>query len=213
MKKWITALPIVMLLLTAVAAHAADKPKVIRLGSVGNAFGKPYASGIDGVVDAKNLLDEEFRNDGIKIERTYFKATGPGLNEAFAAGLLDFGSYGDLPTVVGKAGGLRTKYILSAGKGNNVYVIVTPESGITSIKGLKGRKVAVTKGTYLHLTLNRLLKANGLTEKDIKLVNLSTADAQAALAAGSVDAFAGLPRSPACRPGSGKTDLRYQKGS
>lgn len=202
MKKWIMALAVMLSMVTV--AKAGDKPSVIRIGYVGNPFGKSYASGHPGVVDAQNLLEEEFKNDGIKFQKTYYKATGPGLNEAFSAGLLDFGSYGDLPAVVGKAGGLKTKFILSSGVGNNIYIIVNPESGINSVKDLKGKKVAVTKGTYLHLTLNRVLEANGLTEKDVRLVNLLTADAQAALAAKSVDAFASVPDRPLVDQGLAK---------
>lgn len=202
MKKWIMALTILLTMITV--AQAGDKPNVIRIGYVGNPFGKSYAGGHPAVVDAQSLLEEEFKKEGIKIQKTYYKATGPGLNEAFSAGLLDFGSYGDLPAVVGKAGGLKTKYILSSGNGSNIYIIVTPESGITSVKDLKGKKIAVTKGTYLHLTLNRVLEANGLTEKDVRLVNLLTADAQAALASKSVDAFAGLPDRPLVDQGLAK---------
>ncbi len=204
MKKWLTVLPVAALLFIGLIAQAEEKPKVIRYGSVGNAFGKPYAAGTDGVVDVQALLVNEFKNDGVRIERTYYTATGPGLNEAFAAGLLDFGDYGDLPIVVGKAGGLKTKYILPTNKGSNIYIIATPQSKIISVKDLKGKKIAVTKGTYLHLTLNRVLEANGLTEKDVRLVNLSTSDAQNAIAAGSVDAFAGLPDRPLVDQGLAK---------
>ncbi|NTW48153.1 MAG: ABC transporter substrate-binding protein [Chlorobiales bacterium] len=203
MKKVIIVLAVLLSMVGV--AQAGDKPSVIRVGYVGNAFGKSYASGAAGALDALSLLEEEFKNDGIKFEKTYYKATGPGLNEAFSAGLLDFGSYGDLPAVVGKAGGLKTKFVLSSGVGNNIYILVPPESNISSIKELKGKKVAVTKGTYLHLTLNRLLDANGLTEKDVRLVNLSIADAQAALASKGVDAFVSTPDRPLVDQGLAKS--------
>jgi len=204
MKKWFTVLSVASALFIGIVAQAEEKPTVIRFGSVGNPLGKSYASGTDGVVDVQNLLVKEFAKDGIRIERTYYTATGPGLNEAFAAGLLDFGDYGDLPIVVGKAGGLKTKFILPTGKGNNIYIIVTPQSKISSVKDLRGKKIAVTKGTYLHLTLNRVLEANGLTEKDVHLVNLSTSDAQNAISTGSVDAFASVPDRPLVDEGLAK---------
>jgi sulfonate transport system substrate-binding protein len=191
MIKWIKALPLALLLLTTVVAHAADKPRVIRYGYLGNSYGKPYTNGVGGVMDAQNLLEKEFEKDGIRIEKTYVTSSGPGLNEAFAAGLIDFANFGDFPNIVGKAGGLRTKLILTGANGNNTRIIIHSQANITTVKGLKGLRVGLSKGTWTQLWFAKLLGRNGLTEKDVKLLNLKGADATAAFAAGSVDAVVG----------------------
>lgn len=188
MKKWIRFLTIAGLVSMSVAAQAADKPTVIRVGAVGSS-GKPFAGGINGIVQSQGLLQQEFKNDGIQIQLTLYKGAGPAVNEALAAGKLDIASIGDLPCVIGKAGGLKTRYILGRDNGVNAYIIAAPQANIHSLKDLKGKRISVSKGTKAHLTLNRLLAQVGLTERDVRLVNLSGADASAALATGSVDAI------------------------
>ena len=92
MKKWMTFIPVAIMLVMSVVAQAAENPKVIRLGLVGNAYGKPYTSGPQGYVNDRGLLEKEFAKDGIRIELSYFKGAGPAVNEALASGLADFGA-------------------------------------------------------------------------------------------------------------------------
>ena len=51
MKKLISVLSIAGLLFMTVVGHAAENPKVIRIGLVGNAYGKPYTGGPQGYVN------------------------------------------------------------------------------------------------------------------------------------------------------------------
>jgi sulfonate transport system substrate-binding protein len=106
---------------------------------------------------------------------------------------LDFAFQGDLPAIVAKAAGLKTRLILATGVRSNIYLAVPPDSDIKSIKDLRGRRVAIFKGTNSQLPINRLLEAHGLSEKDIKAINLDTATSKAALATKDIDAaFGGL---------------------
>ncbi len=200
MKKWIKFLSLAGLVFMTVTAQAADKPAVIRVGAVGSS-GKPFAGGINGIVQSLGLLQQEFKSDGIQIQLTLYKGAGPAVNEALAAGKLDIASIGDLPCVIGRAGGLKTRYILGRDNGVNSYIIAAPQANIHSLKDLKGKRISVSKGTKTHLTLNRLLAQVGLTERDVKLVNLSGADASAALATGSVDAIIGGADRPLVQQG------------
>ncbi|MEI6757568.1 MAG: ABC transporter substrate-binding protein [Chlorobium sp.] len=204
MKKLISVLSIAGLLFMTVVGHAAENPKVIRIGLVGNAYGKPYTGGPQGYVNEHGLLEKEFAKDGIRIELSYFKGAGPAVNEALASGLADFGSVGDLVVIVGKAGGLKTKYILSSSPGGNTYIQVNPDAGIKTLKDLRGKKIGVNKGTYIHLALVRILESVGLTEKDVRLINLNAGDANAALATKSVDAIASSPDRPLVDQGIAK---------
>lgn len=172
------------------ASSQADQPTVIRIGGQGSGFGKPYGTGIIGVLRAGNHVEDEFKADGIKVEYTFFNGTGPAINEALANGQLDFANYGGLPNIVGRAGGLRTKIVASYGVGE-AYVAARRGLPIRSIADLKGRKVAVAKGTINHLSMNRLLERYGLTEKDLQIVHLTASDQLAALSSGDVDAAFG----------------------
>ena len=168
----------------------ADKPPEIRIGiaSVGIG-GRPQIGGYwIAVAHAKGLLEEEFKNDGIKVNWFFFKTAGPGVNEAYSNNLLDFAWQGDLPQVIAKANGVPTKYILAAGRRATFYVATTEDSSATSIKDLKGRKVSIFKGTCNQLTAARLLEDEGLTEKDLKVYNMDTNTQTAALATKDVEA-------------------------
>lgn len=192
MKKLFSSLLMVSLLIgvkgTEMVFASEKKPRVIYIGSAyGGGYGKPFSDGTIGIVHVKGLLEEEFKNDGIKIEWYFFKGAGPAVNEAVANNALDFAYQGDLPSIIGKAGGLKTKLIAAGNVRSNVYVAVPSDSSITSIKDLKGKKVGVFKGTNAHLTINRILEANSLTEKDLKLYNLGLADGEAALSSKDIE--------------------------
>src|SRR6478609_7188277 len=108
---------------------------------------RPFSGGSSlSVVHSRGLLEEEFRKDNIKIEWSFFKGAGPAVNEAYANSLIDFALQGDLPSSIGKAGGLKTKLLASTGSRQNTYVAVPADSQIKSLADLKGKKVAIFKG-------------------------------------------------------------------
>lgn len=178
--------------MTAVAgnARAEDLPAVIRFGDVGFGFGTPFGQGISAVADAKGFIAREFEGTSVKLEFTYFTGTGPAINEALSNGQLDVASYGSVPNAIGKANGLPTKIVLSYG-GTNVFAAVRPDLPIKTIGDLKGKKIAVQKATIIHWALIRALQENGLSEKDVTIVDLKNADQLAAIAAKTVDAVFG----------------------
>lgn len=175
-------------LITATSAFAADKPKVIRIGTPAGSYGKPLAAGQIGFIQAKNLFEEEFKNDGIKVEWNFIKATGPGINEALSNNSIDIGSLGDLPAIAGKAGGLKTRLVAVSSRGGNTYVVVPADSNIKTIKDLKGKKVGVNLGTYMHAALLKIVKDAGLTTNDFKIVNADIPTLKTAIATKDVDA-------------------------
>lgn len=67
------------------------------------------------------------------------------------------------------------------------------DSDIKSIDDVKGKKVALFKRTNLQLATGRVLSTHGLTEKDVRFINLDTSAAAAALTSGNVDAVFGGP--------------------
>ncbi|HYP90922.1 MAG TPA: aliphatic sulfonate ABC transporter substrate-binding protein, partial [Polyangiaceae bacterium] len=105
---------------------------------------------------------------------------------------VDFGSTAGAAAFVGRANGnpIRAVYVYS--KPEWTALVTRPNTGIGSLKDLKGKKVAVTRGTDPFIFLLRALDSVGLTEKDIELVPLQHADGQKALERGDVDAWSGL---------------------
>ena len=177
-----------VLLLAGMAAQAEQLPKVIRIGNVGSGYGKPYTTGPGAVIAAKGWLDQEFKADGVKIEQNYFTLAGPAINEALANNSVDIANYGDLPAIIGKAAGLHT-IVIAGLRGNNTYIAVPAKSTATKIEDLKGKRVGVPKGTYMHLSFDRIIDSIGLTEKDFNLINIQTANGENAVASGDLDAF------------------------
>jgi len=175
------------------AGPACAAPEVVRIGVATAGGGSPVTWGGSpgGVIRAQELLEKAFEGTGTKVEWLFFKGAGPAVNEALSNKQIDFAYQGDLPQVVGRANGLKTKLLLSSGTRNNLYLVVPPDSDIKSIEDLKGKKVAIFRGTNGHLVAINVLAAHGLTERDIKGVNLDTGSAQAAIVSKGVDAAFG----------------------
>ncbi|AIB15341.1 aliphatic sulfonate ABC transporter substrate-binding protein (plasmid) [Azospirillum argentinense] len=144
------------------------------------------------VAKQKKWLDEELAKvaPNAAVKWSLFPA-GPPINESFAAGQQDVGFVGDTPALVGKAAGLDTSAIALTSDGpKSLAVVVGGDSPIASPKELKGRKVAVTKGSYAHHLLALVLEQGGLTLSDVELINLPVAEIPPAIVAGTIDAGA-----------------------
>jgi sulfonate transport system substrate-binding protein len=144
------------------------------------------------VAKQKKWLEEELAKVGAKptLKWTSFSA-GPPINESFAAGQQDFGFLGDTPAIIGKAAGINTRIIGLTSTGPKSLAVVVPvKSGIKSPRDLKGKKVAVVKGSYAHHLLVLVLQKGGLTTSDIEFINLSQADIATSIANGTIDAAA-----------------------
>lgn len=185
------ALSLVLTQAGPVAAQTVEPLRTIRIGvATGGVGSNPVRHGgtTTALAYSDGALEEEFRQDGVKVEWVFFKGAGPAVNEALVNRQLDFAWQGDLPSVVHRANGVKTRIILASGVRTGLYLAVAPDSGIQRIEDLRGRKVAVFKGTNLHLAAVRALADKGLRERDVKLINLDQSGADAALANRDVDA-------------------------
>jgi sulfonate transport system substrate-binding protein len=173
------------------SAAAQENPKVIRIAFSGaGTAGKPAQGGtLLATAHQRGDLEREFEKDGIKIEWTFFVGAGPATNEALALKKIDFASQGDLPLIVARSNGLRTRIILKRNQFDRSYIVVPTASSIKTIEDLKGKKFAVQKGTAGQLTLNRILDKFGLKESEIKVIDMNDDSAKAALSTGDVDAY------------------------
>jgi len=171
----------------------ADAPKVIRIAYPGVGIGnRPAVSGnAVATMHLKGLLEQEFKPDGIEIRWSFLRGAGPAVNELYANGLLDFSALGDLPSVIGHASGLKTKVLAGVFVRGNLYISVPADSNIRQVKDLRGKKIAVLKGTATQLGAVKILESFGLQEKDVRLINMDTNTAKAAIVTKDVDAAVG----------------------
>ncbi|UMO88974.1 ABC transporter substrate-binding protein [Pectobacterium sp. PL64] len=196
MKVLSTALLMGAALVSAVQANDAapqdaQKPTEIRIGLPDQSAGsKPFIRGPLGLAHIRQQLEKEFEPQGIKIHWSFFKGAGPAVNEALANKQLDVVYLGDLAAIIGRSGSLPTR-VLVGSRGSNSYLAATPESGIQRIEDLRGKRIAVYKGTADQLSFERAIKSVGLNERDVRVINLDWTAGKAALAARRVDAVWG----------------------
>lgn len=174
-----------------VAAPAwAATPKVIRIGiATAGVGGKPYC-GLSYICAAhvQGLFEKEFAADGTKIEWHFYTGAGPAVNEALAGGQLDFAWEGDLPAIVARAIGLKTHLLMASGGRLDYYIAVPADSPAKSLADLRGKTLALFKGTNIQTVGTRILESEGLKTTDLNVVNLDLATSVAALVSHQIDA-------------------------
>lgn len=132
----------------------------------------------------------EQRLPGTRIQWTEFPA-GPQLLEALALGSVEFGATGDAPPVFAQAAGKDVVYVgAEPPKPDSSAVLVKPDSPLKKLADLKGRRLALQKGSSAHFLAVRAVQKAGLAWTDIQPVYLPPAEARAAFERGSVDAWA-----------------------
>jgi sulfonate transport system substrate-binding protein len=166
------------------ALSAADKPKEIRLDW---ATYNPVSM----VLKDKGWLEKEFAKDGISIRWVQTLGSNKAL-EFLNAESIDFGSTAGSAALVAKINGNPIKSIYVYSRPEWTALVTRKDSPIAKVADLKGRRVAVTRGTDPHIFLVRALLDAGLSEKDISPVLLQHPDGKTALIRGDVDAWAGL---------------------
>jgi sulfonate transport system substrate-binding protein len=165
-------------------AAAADALKEIRLDW---ATYNPVSM----ILKQKGLLEKEFAKDGINIVWVQSAGSNKAL-EFLNAGSIDFGSTAGSAALVARINGNPIKSIYVYSRPEWTALVTTRDSRIASVADLKGKRVAVTRGTDPHIFLVRALLDAGLSEKDVTPVLLQHADGKTALIRGDVDAWAGL---------------------
>jgi sulfonate transport system substrate-binding protein len=143
------------------------------------------------VLKQKGLLEKEFAKDGIGIVWVQSAGSNKAL-EFLNAGSIDFGSTAGSAALVARINGNPIKSIYVFSRPEWTALVTAKDSKISSVADLKGKRVAVTRGTDPHIFLVRALLDAGLSEKDITPVLLQHADGKTALIRGDVDAWAGL---------------------
>ncbi|MGB4061649.1 MAG: sulfonate ABC transporter substrate-binding protein [Burkholderiaceae bacterium] len=148
-----------------------------------------YQKSAVNLVIAKQHGALERRFPNAKVSWVEFPA-GPQLLEALSVGSLEFGLTGDSPPVFAQAAGKDLVYAgAEPAKPDSSAVLVLKGSALHKLADLKGKKVALQKGSSAHYLLVRAVEKAGLQWTDIQPVYLAPADARAAFERGSVDAW------------------------
>jgi len=146
-----------------------------------------YYNPLSLVIRDQKLLE----NKGYQV--TWVLSAGSNkANEGLRSNALDFGSTAGAAALVARANGSPIKIVDIYSKPEWTALVVTKDSPLTSVADLKGKKIAVTKGTDPYFFLLQALATAGLSPSDVEIVNLQHADGKTALERGDVDAWSGL---------------------
>jgi len=170
------------LVLAAPMAHA--QAKKVRLDYA-------YYNPVSLVLKEKGWLEQELQSSGIAVEWVFSQGSNKSL-EYLNGRSVDFGSTAGAAALIARANGIPIKGIYIYSKPEWTALVTKKDSAIRSVADLKGKRIAVTRGTDPYIFLLRALDKNKLTDKDVKIVLLQHPDGKTALERGDVDAWAGL---------------------
>jgi len=165
--------------LPATAAFA-QQGRVLRIG---------HQKGLLSLLKGRGTLEQRLAPLGVKVTWTEFTA-GPVQLEALNVGSIDFGDVGEAPPIFAQAAGGPLAYVAATPpRPASEAVLVPKDSAVKTVADLKGKKVALNKGSNVHYFLVKLLEKHGLKYADVQPIFLPPADARAAFEKGSVDAW------------------------
>lgn len=166
---------------TPAFAQTAEAPKELRIGY------QKYGTLV--ILKARGTLEKRLADKGVAVKWTEFPF-GPPLLEAINVGSIDVGTTGEAPPIFAQAAGADLVYIGTEPPAPTAEALVVPKDApIRSLADLKGKKIAVAKGSNANYLLLKLLEKGGLKLADVSVVYLPPADARAAFESGRVDAW------------------------
>jgi sulfonate transport system substrate-binding protein len=142
------------------------------------------------LLKGRGTLETALQPLGVAVSWSEFPS-GPPLMEALNAGAVDFGSAGEAPPIFAQAASPELRYVAAEPPAPRGEAILVPrDSPVRGVADLRGRTVALNKGSNVHFLLVRALEQAGVPYDAVKLAFLAPADANAAFVRGSVDAWA-----------------------
>ncbi|HEY4352898.1 MAG TPA: aliphatic sulfonate ABC transporter substrate-binding protein, partial [Paraburkholderia sp.] len=167
--------------LGAMGRAVAQGSKVVRIGY------QKYGTFV--ILKARGTLEKRLAEQGATVQWLEFPA-GPQLLEGLNAGAVDLGTVGETPPIFAQAGGVDFVYVGNEPASAKSEAIVIPkQSTIKSVADLRGKKVALNRGSNVHYLLVRALASANLKYTDIQPVYLAPADARAAFEQNNIDAW------------------------
>jgi sulfonate transport system substrate-binding protein len=150
-----------------------------------------YYNPVSLVLKQQGWLEEELEADGIEVRWVQSLGSNKAL-EFLNAASLDFGSSAGAAALLARINGNPIEAVWIYSKPEWTALVTRPDTGIAKVEDLKGKRIAVTKGTDPFIFLLRALSAHGLTAQNVELVLLQHDLGRLALVRGDVDAWAGL---------------------
>ena len=145
--------------------------------------------GVLSLLKGRGTLEKRLAPLGVSVKWTEFTA-GPVQLEALNVGSIDFGDVGEAPPIFAQAAGAPLAYVAATvPRPASEAVLVPKGSAIKTVADLKGKKVALNKGSNVHYFIVKLAEKHGLPYRDLNLVYLPPSDARAAFEKGSIDAW------------------------
>jgi len=178
---WIARAVLSLGIVAASVGASYSQDKVVRIGF--QKYGKLV------LLKGRGTLEEKLKPLGYTVSWTEFPS-GPPLLEALNVGAIDFGIAGETPPIFAQAAGAPLVYLAYDPPAPQGEAILVPkDSPLKSVADLRGKKVALNKGSNVHYLLVKALEKAGLKYTDIQPVFLAPADALAAFTRGTVDAW------------------------
>ncbi|MCW1877422.1 sigma-54-dependent Fis family transcriptional regulator [Erwinia sp. INIA-01] len=144
------------------AAPAAPQERELRIGY--QKFGNL------GILKARQSLEAEFASRGISVLWSEFPA-GPQLLHALTHHEIDFGTTGEVPPVFAQASGSPLLYVAwEPAAPQSVALMVANDSPIRTIADLRGKRIAVNKGSNVHYLLVQMLDEADMSLADVRVV-------------------------------------------
>lgn len=141
------------------------------------------------IAKQQSLIEDRFRPHGVAVRWIEFPF-GPPLMEALGGGRLDYGYAGNAPPIFAQAAGAPILYVaVQPIHGGNVGIVVASGSPARTLADLKGKRIAVAKGSSAHDLLVAALDDAKLSYDEIEPIYLAPADAASAFSTGAVDAW------------------------
>lgn len=162
----------------------------------------------DRIADAASVIAVRkafFADEGPTVKPLRF-SSGPAAGEALYSGAADIGSMGDAAAVIALARNVGLVILGSHGGGEGRHrIVLRPGLAVDGPAGLKGKTLAVKKGTSTHAGLLAYLEAHGLSASSLRIFDLRPVDMPQALSAGSVDAICASEPTPSLAEKRGGT--------
>ena len=143
------------------------------------------------VIKRNGWLEEAFKTQNIAVKWVFSRGSNNSL-EFLNSAASDFALTSSISAFLARANGQPVKAIYSYAWSEGSGFLVLPNSPIKTVADVKGKKIAVTKGTDPYFYLLRSLDANGLEPTDVQIVHLQHPEGKVALEQGRVDAWVGI---------------------
>src|SRR6201988_1160915 len=180
-RRWFTHAVLSLSLVAATVGASYGEDKVVRIGY--QKYGKLV------LLKGRGTLEEKLKPLGYSVSWTEFPS-GPPLLEALNVGSIDFGISGETPPIFAQAAGAPLIYLAYDPPAPQGEAILVPkDSPLHAVTDLRGKKVALNKGSNVHYLLVKALENAGVKYSEIQPVFLAPADARAAFERGAVDAW------------------------